>query len=87
MSTAGWHHEGMGICSACSPNFLCNQDREWTMLFPGTESKVLLAFNTEELSLSFELSPIRCDKIGKLLYHSFMPDCPDGLCCLDVFTR
>lgn len=57
------------------------------MLFPGTERKVLLAFNTEELSLSFELSSIRCDKIGKLLYHPFMPDCPDGLCCPDVFSR
>lgn len=40
-------------------------------------SELLLAFNTEELFVSFELSPIRCDKIGKLLYHSFMPDCLD----------
>lgn len=40
-------------------------------------SELLLALNTEELFVSFELSPIRCDKMGKLLYHSFMPDCLD----------
>lgn len=50
-------------------------------------SELLLAFDTEELLVSFKLSPIRCDKNGKLLYHSFMPDCLDCLCHPYVFTK